>query len=413
MWSDDDAEAVEPTVNIEMKRLPFGPLASAAVLFVAGCDVSWPGTEPGAEYDFVDSWTITCECVGIQRGTGLQVADFRDELSICSDGTPSPAYADAQCGSLANRLRTYDTDYTCAFVSSPAPRRDEVTTCPYRTRVSSPLTSDGAASQSYALGWPNPMADFEGVLTSSDALISINYLRWRDARPSMTGHVYFTGGNCAGSTCEVTLDGIELEVDDFVIDRPWPARDTNVRLGLVRNLTRWVGLRLPDGSVEFPDADLVITGRIDGDEERMVVHAPEPIRGRFIERDHDGQRYFVLEGSLRGDDVRLQLNARFLQVGGTPTAAVSTTTSCSSGVCLHTHAAAGSRTFDGQAVRLYRWYDANRRLLGVSSTFRSRSDTVYPLTLRVEDADGRFDTLEVRRPISLPRLPISPLPSFR
>jgi len=163
-------------------------------------------------------------------------------------------------------------------------------------------------------------------------------------------------------------------------------------------LSRWVGVRLPDGSVEFADADLVITGRIDGDMERIVARAPEPVRGRF-ERDHDGQQSFVLEGALRGTDVRLDLVARFLQVGGTPTATVTTSSSCSSGACVHTHSATGSLTFDGRAVGTYRWFDSAGRLIGTTDTYRSRADTSYPLMVRVEDSSGRFATQQVRRPL--------------
>jgi hypothetical protein len=181
----------------------------------------------------------------------------------------------------------------------------------------------------------------------------------------------------------------------------------------VKNLRRWIGVRNPDGSYEFPAADLVIAGRVDGHDRKIIVRAPDAVRGR-LSWNPGGAGTFTIEGEFRTKKVRVSLDAQFEQTGGLPRATAETREMCNGTSCSVLHDATASRAFGGRRITRFTWQDRQGKELGRTSRLIGLRKLAYPLTLIVHDAQGRYAIAKVESPFAplIPRLPQPPLGPF-
>ena len=359
-----------------------------------------------------DTWQVNCVCEQVQTSTfGARNTDTQHrDTRMCAEASPNAFDQGNQCMGL-NETYTLDSGtmvtLRCVRDAGRAPVLLSVDDCTVGGSISSssaPLTSGGTWHPHHqALGRANPDSDHVGQLVHSANRLSVKYATWRSTRPVTRGTAHLSGGLCsAGQTCEVVLDGLDLTVDDLRIDRPWPAPDTNLRGARIRNYRRWIGVRRADGTLSFPNAKLMLSARIDGQSEATLIDAPQAIEGRSYV-DQDGFEYFTIEGRFTAPRVRLDVYARFLRVGGRPTAVVTNRSPCGSIFCDKVHDASASTRYDGGSVYRYRWYDARWQVLSTGPSLTSRSSYAYPLQLRVEDQTGRWDVVSVPRPSFPPR----------
>lgn len=296
----------------------FGAFA-VCMFMAAGCE-GWPG-EPG-EYVPSNTYQIACACRGrITDGVGSYETIRYEMSNICQTEVPNPWQRELACGAISNNISgTYGAAlavYTCGALPGATPvliGENNCATIP-GSSTHKALDSGGIASgRDMSIAWPNSMADEVGELVDASVQLQLKFARWRGARPVPHGKIFLTGGQCPlGQSCEVVLDGLDLTVDDFSINRPWPARDIDFRQVTITNVHRWVGVKRSDDSVEFPEARLKLAGRIEGQNRVLVVDAAQPIRGRFVAAA-DGSRRFTIDGNLAQERMKLDLSLSFQTV---------------------------------------------------------------------------------------------------
>lgn len=184
----------------------------------------------------------------------------------------------------------------------------------------------------------------------------------------------------------------------------------------VANVGRWRGIKRADGTVEFRGGVLQVTSKVDGKKRVSHVRLDMPVTGQLVDQVKTVWFWnqwvtwrtasLTIKGSQHSGDTGVDFNIVVDFTDGAPRAVIAK----QSVDCVYTdfgayripfcdteYDASNSVTFAAGPVSSYRWYDADGNLLSSSATYTRRhspfvSPPTLPITLVVEDSDGRFDT---------------------